>query len=86
MTFQTQIEVFGVTDTTSHCDISRMILPHLGIAKTCTHLYPAQSTSTQIISTSATPLTLLEPQYRMQLGNFPKLRPENSKLSDLTEN
>ena len=62
----------------------------MGITKPCTHLYPAPSTSTQLISAStqlfATPSTLLEPKYRTQLGNLPKFRPKNSKLSILTDN
>ena len=62
----------------------------MGITKPCTHLHPAPSTSTQLISAStqlsATPSTVLEPKYRTKLGNFPKFRPENSKLFIFTEN
>ena len=54
------------------------------------NLPPAPSTSTQLISAStqlsATPSMLLETKYPMQLGNFPKFRPKNSKLFILTEN
>ena len=46
--------------------------------------------STQLISVStqlsATPSTIFQPKYRTLLGNFPKFRPKNSKLSILTEN
>ena len=60
------------------------------ITKTSTHLHPAPSTSTQLISAStqlsATSSTLLEPKYRTSLGDFPKFRLKNSKLSILTEN
>ena len=41
---------------------------NLGITKPCTHLHPAPSTSTQLISAStqlsATPSTIFEPKYR----------------------
>ena len=72
----------------------------MGITKPFTYLHTARSTSTQlylppstftqIISTfsqlSATPLiTLLEPKYCTQLGNFPKFRQKNSKSSILTK-
>ena len=47
-------------------------------------------TSTQLISASAqlstTPSTLLEPKCYTWLGNFPKFRSKNLKLSILTEN
>ena len=53
------------------------------------HLHRILYTSTQLISASiqlsATPSTLLEPKYRMQLGSFPKLWSKNSTLSILTE-
>ena len=48
------------------------------------------SSSTQLISAStqlsAAPSRLFEPKYRTSLGNFPKFRPKNSKLSIWTEN
>ena len=47
------------------------------------HLHSALPSSTQL---SATPSTLLERKYRMQLGNFPKFRPKNSTLSAFTKN
>ena len=47
-------------------------------------------TSTQLISASiqlfTTPLTLLEPKYRIELRHFPKFSPKNSELAILTEN
>ena len=60
------------------------------ITKPSTRLHPAPSTSTQLISAStqlsATSSTLLEPKYHTPLGDFPKFRLKNSKLSILTEN
>ena len=57
----------------------------MGITKPCTHLHPAPSTSTQLISTSTqlsgTPSTPLELKYCTKLGNFPKFRTKNQKLS-----
>ena len=54
------------------------------------NLHRAPSTSTQLISVStqlsATPSTIFEPKYHKYLGNFPKFRPKNSKLSILIEN
>ena len=51
-----------------------------GFVKPCTQLYPAPSTSIQIISAStqlsATLSILLEPKYCTKLGNFPKFRPK----------
>ena len=59
------------------------------ITKPYTHLHPAPSTSTQLISTSAqlsaTSSTSLEPKYCTKLGNFPKFGPKNSELCILTE-
>ena len=61
-----------------------------GIAKPCTQFHPAPSTPTQLILASTqlftTTPTLLEPEYRMQLGNFLKFRPKNSNLSVLIKN
>ena len=63
------------------------------ITKPCAHLHqgpstsiqlhPVPSTSTQL---SAIPSTVFEPKYCTYLGNFPKFRANNSKLSTLTEN
>ena len=55
------------------------------------YLHPAPFTSTQLISNStqhsATPSTILELEYHIQLSNFLKFRPKNSKkVSVLTEN
>ena len=48
----------------------------LSISKPFTHLHPATSTFTQLISAStqlsAIPSTLIEPKYCTWLGNFPK--------------
>ena len=48
----------------------------MGITKLCTHLHPAPSTSTQLISAST----------QLQQHSQQKFRPKNSKLSILTEN
>ena len=69
----------------------------MGITKLSTHLHPAHfnphptpPTSSRLISTStqlsATPSTIFEPKHCTYLGNFPKFRPTNQKLSILTEN
>ena len=46
--------------------------------------------STQLISVStdffSTPSALLKPEYHMYLGNFPKIRQKDSKMSVLLEN
>ena len=67
-----------------------LIFDKMCITKPWTHLHPAPSTSTQLISAStqlsATPSTLLEPKYCTQLGNFPKFSPKNWTLSIFTEN
>ena len=68
----------------------------MGVAKPCTHLqvhppppspiylHLGSSTSTQFISAFTQLFAILsmleERKYRTQLGNFPKLRPKNSKL------
>ena len=61
---------------------------YLGITKLCTQLHLPPFISTQLILTSTQLISasmLLEPKYWMQLGNFPKFRPEKSKCSVLPE-
>ena len=55
----------------------------MGITKPCTQLHPAPSTSTQLPERA---LTIFEPKYHTELGNFSKFRPKISKLSILTKN
>ena len=54
------------------------------------NLHPAPSTSTQLIlastQSSAPPSAVFKPKYCTQLGNFPKFRSKNQKLSISTEN
>ena len=54
------------------------------------NLHPPPSTSTELISASTqistTPSTIFEPKYCTWLGNFPKFRSKNEKMSILTEN
>ena len=49
-----------------------------------TQFHPAHFNFHPVLS--VTPAVLLEPKHRVYLGNCPKFRPKNSKLSVLTEN
>ena len=64
-----------------------------GITNPCTHLHPPPPSSFQptpsfihLHPTLCNTLNFLEPQYHMQLSNFPKFRLKNSKLSISIEN
>ena len=68
-----------------------------GITKSCTHLHPASSTSTQLISTFhsahlslhsafCNTLNVIRTKILHVIGQFPQIYVENSKLSVLPKN
>ena len=77
------------------CFQNRVLLNH---APSSTHLHPAPTISTQLISTSIhlsihpalcntlNVIRTFEPSISHLSGNFPRFRPKNSKLFILTEN